>query len=84
MLDLNDYMSLSEAAEKAIVEFCNGSKNRQRKDLYDYLDSRLEISIDRKAYDYDDQRSEDARFECTNPDEFNNVIKRVVRELEKK
>lgn len=71
-------------ATDAINAFCKNTKDRQRVDLYDYLDKELEITIDRPAYDYNDQRIDDARFECKNKVEFDNVVNRVVRELEKK
>lgn len=69
---------------KIINKFCETATNRQRDYLYDYLNKELDIIIDRSAYDYEDKRSEYARFKCTNPKELAIVVERVVRELKKK
>lgn len=70
-------------AKEAIENFCKTITSRQRDVLYDWLDAELNITIERSVYDYEDKRSDPARFECTNDQEVEVVRKRIIRELEK-
>ena len=83
MNDFEDNVNNELLARAAIEKFCDTQTTRQRDALYDFLNKELNITISRSVYNYSDGRSEYARFECTNEDEVNNVVKRVVRELEK-
>jgi len=47
---------------KAIQEYCNNNSNRQREDLYDYLNSKLNLNLE--VLNYKDKRTDPARFAC--------------------
>lgn len=84
MTNFEDYLNNSNTAKETLEKYCKEETSRQRDDLYDWLDKKLDIKIDRSAYDYSDKRTDHSRFECTNDDEVKVVIDRIVRELDKK
>jgi len=48
--------------KQAIKEYCETHTSRQREDLYDYLNKKLNLNL--KALDYSDERIDHARFAC--------------------
>jgi len=62
---------LKEAIEKAywkneikqaIKEYCENNTSRQRKNLYDYLNEKLNLNLE--VLNYKDKRTDSARFAC--------------------
>ena len=48
--------------KQAIKEYCETHESRQREDLYNYLNDKL--NLDLKVSDYKDERTDPARFAC--------------------
>ncbi|UFS62632.1 hypothetical protein LOH54_00520 [Sulfurimonas sp. HSL-3221] len=76
-------MSNKQRAREAIREFCKIDTSRQRVELYNFLDAKFQITIERPAYSYGVGRIDHAHFECTNGAEVEQVVERVLREFER-
>lgn len=65
-------------------EYCKQNTNRQREEIYCYLEEKLNIKIERPAYNYQDGRSNYARVGCEKDEEYENVVNRACRALKEK
>ena len=64
---------------KAIQEYCNSHISRQRKDLYYYLNEKLDLDL--KILDYKDKRTDSARFACDEESqewETNYIVNKIL------
>lgn len=71
-------------AISVIKKFCNTQKIKQRNCLYDFIDINLEICISRKDYIHKIGGLNLVRFACSNNEEVNELIERIILELNKK
>ena len=80
ILEFSEWIEIREK----IKRLCKDISGHQRDVFYDTLDKEFDIVIDRSAYEYTDGRSNNARVGCDKDNEIDTILKRVLRELNKK
>ncbi len=68
--------------KKAIQEYCNLHISRQRKDLYDYLNQKLNLNLE--VLNYKDKRTDPARFACDEEAqewETNYIVNKILENI---